>query len=78
MRKIQIDLPGSGLVLEAFLDLPAVPGPFPGVVLCHPHPLYGGNMNNNVILAVSQALTSNGIASLRFNFRGVGQPGLLC
>lgn len=73
MRKIQIDLPGSGLVLEAFLDLPAVPGPFPGVVLCHPHPLYGGNMNNNVILAVSRALTSNGIASLRFNFRGVGR-----
>ncbi len=73
MRKIQIDLLSSGLVLEACLDLPPLPGPFPGVVLCHPHPLYGGNMDNNVILAVSRALNSNGIASLRFNFRGVGR-----
>ncbi|MGB9826208.1 MAG: alpha/beta hydrolase [Desulfofundulus sp.] len=73
MRKIQIDLPSSGLVLEACLDLPAVSGPFPGVVLCHPHPLYGGDMNNNVILAISRSLTGKGIASLRFNFRGVGR-----
>ncbi len=44
----------------------------PGVVLCHPHPLYGGNMHNNVILAANQALIEKGIAVFRFNFRGVG------
>jgi uncharacterized protein len=43
-----------------------------GVVLCHPHPLYGGNMHNNVVLAVNQALVEMGIAAFRFNFRGVG------
>jgi len=65
-------LNNGGLILEACLDLPDLPGVCPGVVLCHPHPLYGGNMDNNVILAVSRALTRNGIAGLRFNFRGVG------
>ena len=44
-----------------------------GVVLCHPHSLYGGNMNNNVIRAVSEALAVQEIAALRFNFRGVGR-----
>jgi len=66
-------LNNGGLLLEACLDLPDLPGACPGVVLCHPHPLYGGNMDNNVILAVSRALTRKGIAGLRFNFRGVGR-----
>lgn len=63
----------AGLFLEGCLDLPEGEGPFPGVVLCHPHPLYGGDMENNVILAASRALTKRGIAALRFNFRGVGK-----
>ena len=44
----------------------------PGVVICHPHPLYGGNMDNNVVLSVSFALAEYGFSALRFNFRGVG------
>ena len=47
-------------------------GPWPAVVVCHPHPLHGGNMDNNVVLAVTFALTEQGFATLRFNFRGVG------
>ncbi len=47
-------------------------GPFPAVVMCHPHPLFGGNMDNNVVLAITFALTERGFATLRFNFRGVG------
>ena len=46
--------------------------PFPIVVVCHPHPLYGGDMDNNVVTAVCFALVRNSIAALRFNFRGVG------
>lgn len=72
MRTSKITIMSNNLSLEACLDLPADPGPYAGVVLCHPHPLYGGNMDNNVILAVSRALTASGIAGLRFNFRGVG------
>lgn len=70
---MRVSLISGGLSLEASLDLPGHPGPYPGVVLCHPHPLYGGNMDNNVILAVGRALAGAGIASLRFNFRGVGR-----
>ncbi|KJS65677.1 MAG: hypothetical protein JL50_17270 [Peptococcaceae bacterium BICA1-7] len=59
--------------LEACLDLPAFTGACPGVVICHPHPLYGGDMANSVVVALSRALTARGMAALRFNFRGVGQ-----
>ena len=42
------------------------------VVLCHPHPLYGGNMDNYVISLSSNKLNRAGIATVKFNFRGVG------
>lgn len=74
MRQIKVELDSGGLLLEACLDLPRQPGgPFPGVVLCHPDPRYGGDMHNNVIMAVSWALTQKGIAGLRYNSRGVGR-----
>jgi uncharacterized protein len=61
------------LNLEGVLHLPQECGDqLSGVVLCHPHPLYGGEMNNNVVVAVSQNLSERGIAAFRFNFRGVG------
>lgn len=42
------------------------------VVVCHPHPLYGGDMNNPVVTAVTSTFSDKGYATLRFNFRGVG------
>lgn len=44
-----------------------------GVVICHPHPLMGGSMHNNVVEAVRDAFGDCGYSTLRFNFRGVGQ-----
>lgn len=41
-------------------------------VITHPHPLYGGNMHNNVVYAAHQAARDKGLSTLRFNFRGVG------
>jgi alpha/beta superfamily hydrolase len=47
-------------------------GVFPAVVLCHPHPEYGGSMDNNVILAISLTLVKKSVIAFMFNFRGVG------
>ncbi|HVU50715.1 MAG TPA: alpha/beta fold hydrolase [Polyangia bacterium] len=56
--------------LEALLKEPAAP--VAAAVVCHPHPLGGGTMNNNVVYRAAKALVDAGVAVLRFNFRGVG------
>lgn len=66
-------LPCGDLKLEAILHLPGVAGRLPLVVLCHPHPLYGGSMDNTVVLSMAEALEQEGFIALRFNFRGVGR-----
>ena len=60
----------DGVTLEAELALP-VGSPRCGMVLCHPHPQYGGTMRSIVISALFDALPPRGVACLRFNFRGV-------
>jgi len=67
-----LDVPG-GLLLEALLTLPE--SPKAGLVVCHPHPLYGGDMDNPVVVRVAEVAQGAGIATLRFNFRGVGASG---
>ena len=44
-----------------------------GAVISHPHPLYGGNMHNNVVEAIARVYQKKGYTTLRFNFRGVGK-----
>jgi uncharacterized protein len=41
-------------------------------VICHPHPLYGGSLENKVVTTLARALLELAIPSVRFNFRGVG------
>ena len=41
-------------------------------VVAHPHPLFGGTMDNKVVATLAKALVDAGIATWRFNFRGVG------
>ena len=47
--------------------------PTHGVVITHPHPLYGGDMFNPVVAAIATAYGKCGFATLRFNFRGTGK-----
>lgn len=46
-----------------------------GVIICHPHPLYGGSMHNNVVDAIEEGFSEKGFTTLKFNFRGVGASG---
>lgn len=61
----------DGVTLEAELARPDAP--VAGMVLCHPHPQYGGTMRSIVISALFGALPPAGVSCLRFNFRGVEQ-----
>lgn len=45
----------------------------PAALILHPHPLYGGNMNNKVVYELFYVFQRRGFSTLRFNFRGVGR-----
>ena len=65
-----------GIELEGIVSIPQnTSGPFPGMVICHSFPFLGENMSSPSVYAIAQALDSDGIATLRFNFRGVGSSG---
>ncbi|MFC2058648.1 alpha/beta hydrolase [Chloroflexota bacterium] len=72
MTESRVNFPCDDLSIEGVVSVPAGEGHFPAVVVCHPHPLYGGSMDNNVVYAVCEGLDQASIAWLRFNFRGVG------
>ena len=55
--------------LEGRLETAAGPD---AVILSHPHPLYGGEMNNPVLTTLAEVYQQLGYTTLRFNFRGVG------
>jgi alpha/beta superfamily hydrolase len=72
-RLEQVTIPGPAGSLEAAAE-EASGAPRPSyAVLCHPHPLHGGTMENKVVTTLGKALRSGGVATLRFNFRGVGR-----
>ena len=73
MKEERVAFKSGELTLEGMIAFPDGAGPHRAAVVCHPHPLYGGSMYNNVVDAVLEALHASGFATLRFNFRGVGQ-----
>ena len=67
----RFQLPGPAGAIEALRDLPD--GISRGVaVIAHPHPLFGGTMDNKVVQTLARAFVQSGWTALRFNFRGVG------
>jgi len=72
MKETRVSFLSSELLLEGILATPRGDGPFPAAIVCHPHPLYGGSMDNNVVRGLVEALTQASFVALKFNFRGVG------
>jgi len=72
----EVTFPSGRIKLEGVLHLPdgrARNGL--AAVVCHPHPLFGGSMDNLVVVKMCEALAEAGVRALRFNFRGVGASG---
>ena len=65
-------LNGAAGKLQCALDLPNIP-PVGIALVAHPHPLYGGTMDNKVAQTLARTFVALGYATARMNFRGVGQ-----
>jgi len=59
----------AGRLEGLYRDLPEARGV---AVVCHPHPLHGGTLHNKVVFRAARGLEAAGVATVRFNFRGVG------
>jgi uncharacterized protein len=73
MGSLQITFPSESVTCEGLFEQPDAVAHVPGLVICHPHPLRGGDMENTVVRALAEAFAAAGFAVLRFNFRGVGK-----
>jgi alpha/beta superfamily hydrolase len=72
MKETTVSFLSGGLVLEGILSIPESDGLFPAVIVCHPNPLYGGSMDNNVVNSISETVARASLVAFKFNFRGVG------
>jgi alpha/beta superfamily hydrolase len=70
VEKVVIDGPAGAI--EGMIERPPDARDDVVAVCCHPHPLYGGAMQNKVVHTLARSCQDQGITSVRFNFRGVG------
>ena len=68
----EVNINGPGGRLEGRY-MPGKSPKAPLAIMLHPHPQYGGTMNNRVVYALYQSFVERGFSTLRFNFRGVGR-----
>ena len=74
-RGERVRISGPTGEIEALVETPAEDGAIDGPrfgVVCHPHPLYGGTLDNKVVYTLARAFVELGVPAIRFNFRGVG------
>ncbi|MGH8251761.1 MAG: alpha/beta hydrolase, partial [Steroidobacteraceae bacterium] len=70
IEKLAINGPAGPI--EAMIERPPDARDDTIAVCCHPHPLYGGAMQNKVVHTLARSAQDQGVTTLRFNFRGVG------
>jgi len=72
----QLMLTGPAGKIEARVIPPVTASRYSALaVICHPHPLHGGNLDNKVTTTLAKTMSALGVPVLRFNFRGVGASG---
>jgi len=75
-KKVRVEIPGPGGLLEAKALAPFSSGPLANkkllALVCHPHPLQGGTMENKVVTTLARSYRDLGVPVVYFNFRGVG------
>jgi alpha/beta superfamily hydrolase len=67
-----VSVPGAAGGIETVVDAPDQPSPRGLALIAHPHPLFGGTLDNKVVQSLGRAFNEMGYVSLRPNFRGVG------
>lgn len=73
MKEERVFFLSGGIQLEGLLSNQEAPSVRGGMILCHPHPQFGGDMHNRVISTATEAAWQEGFSTFRFNFRGVGK-----
>lgn len=73
MKEEKVYIKSTGILLEGLQFIQKDGITKGGVILCHPHPLYGGNMFNSVIGTATKVAQQEGFSTFRFNYRGVGE-----
>jgi len=68
----RLQLPGPAGTLEALIETPQNAAAAAFGVICHPHPVYGGTLDNKVVYMLARTFQELGLPTIRFNFRGVG------
>ena len=69
----RLSIAGPAGAIECAIDEPAAGHPLRGVaVICHPHPQFGGTLDNKVVQTLARGFVQLGYRAVRFNFRGVG------
>lgn len=77
-RAERVTIAGPAGEIEALVEMPADDRTAADAacarfgVICHPHPLYGGTLDNKVVYTLARACVELGVPAIRFNFRGVG------
>ncbi|MFX1449594.1 MAG: alpha/beta hydrolase [Promethearchaeota archaeon] len=64
-----VSFESEDLKINGIIYLPSEKGEKPGVIVLHPHPAFGGSMENNVVNAICEGLQKNGIIAFKFDIR---------
>ena len=65
----RVNFESGDKTIDGIIYLPSETGNSPGVIVLHPHPAFGGSMENNVVNAICRELSNNGIIAFKFDIR---------